>query len=261
MNRLHLFEFEDQAWFPALIRDGGTDFLRFASNRINQTAKFVPRIRELLEHSGQQRIIDLCSGGGGPIERIAQDLAELGQPVRVTLTDFFPNVDAFEYAHAETDGAVDFEARPIDAKHVPAELAGVRTLFNALHHFRPADARAILADARASRSPIAVVEMVSRHPLAVLVIPFNAFISLPLTTPFIRPFRWSRLLFTYLIPLIPLLVLWDGIVSCLRVYSPEELDGLVADLHGDDWVWETGLAEAAFGPVPLTYLLGYPKSD
>lgn len=260
MKRLHLFELEDQEWFPKVIRDAGTDFLRFASTKIHQTAKFVPRIRELLESTPHNRIVDLCSGGGGPIERIAQDLAEDGRPVRVTLTDFYPNVEAFEYAREQTDGAVDFETQPVDAKNVPETLRGVRTLFNGLHHFRPADAKAILADARESRNPIAVVEMVSRSPLAILGMPFSAFIGLPLITPFIRPFRWSRLLFTYVIPLIPLLVLWDGVVSCLRVYSPEELDELVADLQGDDWVWETGLAENSAGPIPLTYLIGYPKA-
>ena len=36
---------------------------------------------------------------------------------------------------------------------------------------------------------------------------------MPDATPFVRPFRWSRLLFTYVIPLIPLLVLFDGTVS------------------------------------------------
>src|SRR5450759_4223616 len=35
-------------------------------------------------------------------------------------------------------------------------------------------------------------------------------------TPWIRPFRWSRLLWTYLIPIIPLVFLFDGVVSCHR---------------------------------------------
>jgi hypothetical protein len=35
-------------------------------------------------------------------------------------------------------------------------------------------------------------------------------------TPWIRPFRWSRLLWTYVVPIIPAVLLFDGIVSCLR---------------------------------------------
>ena len=41
--------------------------------------------------------------------------------------------------------------------------------------------------------------------------------------PFARPFRWPYPVFTYVIPLMSLIILWDGIVSMLRIYSPERL--------------------------------------
>jgi len=44
--------------------------------------------------------------------------------------------------------------------------------------------------------------------------------------PTVRPFKPGWLVLTYLIPL---LVLWDGLVSCLRVYSTRELRALVAE--------------------------------
>ncbi|MEZ5362682.1 MAG: hypothetical protein R2748_10195 [Bryobacterales bacterium] len=40
-----------------------------------------------------------------------------------------------------------------------------------------------------------------------------------LMTPFIRPFRWSRLFWTYVIPVLPLAIFWDGVVSYLRAYT------------------------------------------
>jgi hypothetical protein len=54
-------------------------------------------------------------------------------------------------------------------------------------------------------------------------------------TPRMRPFRWSRLLLTYLIPVIPLVVLWDGMVSCFRTRTPEELLALTSDFPQYDW--------------------------
>ena len=48
-----------------------------------------------------------------------------------------------------------------------------------------------------------------------------------LVTPAIRPLRLSRLIFTYLLPAIPIIGLFDGIVSCLRTYSPEEMRQLI----------------------------------
>lgn len=40
--------------------------------------------------------------------------------------------------------------------------------------------------------------------------------------PFIRPFKISRLIWTYAVPLTPLLTPIDGTVSCLRTYSVDE---------------------------------------
>ena len=56
-----------------------------------------------------------------------------------------------------------------------------------------------------------------------------------LVTPFVRPFSLARLLLTYLVPVLPLLILWDGIVSCLRTYRPDELLALTAGLDGHRW--------------------------
>ena len=58
--------------------------------------------------------------------------------------------------------------------------------------------------------------------------------------PFIRPFRWSRLIWTYLIPLNPIVLFLDGIVSCLRAYSPLELSELTRELSASGYIWEIG---------------------
>jgi hypothetical protein len=78
-------------------------------------------------------------------------------------------------------------------------------------------------------------------------------------TPFIRPFRWSRLLYTYLLPIVPLCTLWDGIVSCLRVYEPSELQGLISELPDSDYRWECGRLAVPKMPTGLTYLIGTPR--
>jgi hypothetical protein len=58
--------------------------------------------------------------------------------------------------------------------------------------------------------------------------------------PLGRPFRWAYLSFTYLIPLTPMTLLWDGIVSMLRIYSPKQMQTMTADLQASDYAWEIG---------------------
>ena len=79
-----------------------------------------------------------------------------------------------------------------------------------------------------------------------------------LVTPLIRPFRWSRLLWTYLIPLVPMITLFDGLVSCLRTYSVQELHDLTARLGTNDYLWDIGTVKSKTAPIPITYLIGVP---
>jgi hypothetical protein len=80
-----------------------------------------------------------------------------------------------------------------------------------------------------------------------------------LLTPFFQPFRLSRLIFTYLLPIIPLCTIWDGSVSLLRMYSTDELLGLA---HSADpaglFEWQAGKKRHWWGPE-VTYLIGWPK--
>jgi hypothetical protein len=75
-----------------------------------------------------------------------------------------------------------------------------------------------------------------------------------LLTPWVRPFRWSRLVFTYALPLIPLLVLVDGTVSMLRLYLEDELRELVASIPGHEgFAWDIGSTPIPGAPVGLTH--------
>ena len=258
MARLHLAELEDQEWVPALLRDLATDVLQFNLTVIDQAAPIAPKITGLLEKTGAKRIIDLCSGASGPLLRLAQHLDQSGNDVPIVMTDKFPNHSAFERMKLESDGRIDFLPESVDATDVPASLTGVRTLFNGFHHFRPEVARGVLQDAVKDGQPIAIFEFVQRSPIAIVGIVLAALLILPLTVPFYRPFRISRIFFTYFVPLLPLFVLWDGVVSCLRIYSPSELRALCDALPANDYQWDIGLLKNSTGPVKITYLVGAP---
>ena len=256
VGRLHLFELQDQSWFPRVMRDAGTDFMRFVAEVAKPYATVVPRLARALTATGSQGILDLCSGGAGPMIAIRDALAARGCLVPITLTDKFPNQAAFEYANLRSDGGVGFIGGSVDATAVPPDLSGFRTLFGALHHFRPDAARRILQDAVDQRRPIGVFEMTQRKLVYIvgsLLLPSLLFLS----TPFIRPFRWSRLFWTYVIPVVPAFLTWDAFVSCLRTYSPKELRELVDGLKGEGYAWEIGVETDRL--VSIFYLIGYPN--
>ena len=83
--------------------------------------------------------------------------------------------------------------------------------------------------------------------LAVLPVPVRVLLSVP----FIRPFRWSTLLWTYLVPVLPIVLLLDSIVSVLRMYNAEELRGLTTGLDNYRWSIGTVRRQAYTGSRPL----------
>ena len=106
--------------------------------------------------------------------------------------------------------------------------------------------------------PIAVFEATKRNALCVAVTLLSPIATLVMM-PRVEPFRWTNLLFTYLVPVVPLMVLWDGIVSWLRIYSVEELRELVAELETPPgWVWDIGKIQLGKAPLHGSYLIGYP---
>lgn len=258
MSRLHLIEIHEQNWCPRVIRDAATGYLQFVVHVANPYLPVVDRLRNALKRTGAERIVDLCSGAGGPWLKLLPLLRrDDGSLLPVLLTDRHPNFEAVERMPARSGGLIEYEKRPIDASRMPSEFDGFRTLFSSFHHFRPEHARRLLGDTVRRRQGIGVFEMTHRSFLAIVLMGLAPFFVL-LFTPFIRPFRWSRLLCTYLIPILPLVALFDGLVSCLRTYSTAELKGLTEAFAGDGYVWEIGEDSSGPGPVPVTYLIGYP---
>lgn len=257
MKRIHFFELEDQSWLPNAIREGITDYLQYASDRIRLYKGILPVLRKGIDKSGNNRIIDLCSGGGGGMMSIHRQLQAENIEAEIVLTDKFPNVDAFQKASDQSEGKIRFMKTPVDAVNVPKELHGFRTQFVSFHHFDPKNAQRILTNAAWQKEPIGIFEATERSWTNLLAMLFTPFVVM-LAIPFIRPFKFSRLFFTFVIPAIPLATMWDGIVSVLRTYTLQELREMTDHIHVPGYQWEVGRIKEKGKPAVL-YLLGYPE--
>ncbi|MCB9795225.1 MAG: hypothetical protein H6741_21190 [Alphaproteobacteria bacterium] len=252
MARLHLFEFMDQPWLPSRMRGWITDQLRMAEEVFKPYDALVPLVAGALARSGQRDMVDLCSGSGGPALRMAEQLRARGQLDSLTLTDLYPNPGA-----ALVEGAR-YWPEAVDATAVPPSLSGLRTVFNAFHHLPPPLARAVLADAARTGQPILVVETLSPTlqgfatalGVAALAPPFSLVQ---------RPVRLDRVLLSTALPLLPLVLAWEGVVSCLRCYGEAELTELTEDLGGPGWRWEMGRRRLGGVLAEVSWLLGAPS--
>lgn len=251
--RVHLFEWLDQSWLPGGLRDAMRRYLATSYRMTPLPALWAEPLANVLLETGGSSIVDLGSGAAGPIHLVLEELQRFAVAPTVTVTDLYP----VHLTSAERQATSQVRAwpEPVDARAVPPALPGVRTMFAAFHHLRPDDAAQVLRDAFMQRQTIAVFEATSRTPAAVVLSLLIPLLVLALT-PKVRPLTPAHIVFTYVIPILPLLIFWDGLVSHLRTYSVADLRALTRELDAPDYAWTIGSLSARGIPFTVPYLIG-----
>lgn len=220
-RRRELFEFNDASWVPAVFRRGITSYLHAAHRAMRTERYFAPKVAAVIQQTGVTNLVDLCSGGAGPVPALLRELNDRhGFQATATLTDLYPNADAVDAINARGDATLRYHPTPVDATAVPPDLPGVRTMVCGFHHFPPEAARRVLRDAQARRQPISIFETTQNSVPGVLAMALLMPLMALLLTPLVRPMTVSQLVFTYLVPILPLMLTWDGRGSTVAVASP-----------------------------------------
>jgi hypothetical protein len=235
-----------------------TDILGFIIVTYRIYEPVIPLIKEAMRQMKTTQVIDLCSGNSGPWSQMQAQLQEQQESVSVTLTDKYPNLQAFEKIKERSGGKIQYIPEAVDAANVPAYLKGMRTIFSAFHHFEPDAAKTILQNAVNSRSAIGIFEFSEKRLDKIffaLLLPLFVFF----VTPFIKPITFKRILWTNIIPIVPLVFTYDAIISYATTYSPEDLKKLVEGIDAQGYVWKIGQVPSKLRTVRITYLIGFPK--
>ncbi|MEM7029200.1 MAG: hypothetical protein AAF629_06520 [Chloroflexota bacterium] len=258
MKRRHLFELEDQAWLPAMFRQLLTELLQYQIERMDWYAGTIPILGNLIQQSGYTDIWDCCSGAAGPWPTLLPQLQKHHQKkLKVTLSDKYPYLKAWQQLETATNGQISYCAQAIDATRFAYESGKIYTFFTGFHHFKPEAAQQILNHVSKQGVTIAIFEFTYRSPAHV-----KAMLKSPRTVWRLSqrmPFRFSRFLWTYVLPIVPFIYWWDGTVSHLRTYTPHELHDFAKNTNASHYQWEIDTILSQKTGYHLTYLLGYPS--
>jgi len=258
LKRKYLFEFEDFKWYPTDFRNIQTDFLQFIMQRFDVFSRVYPRLFEVVTTTKIYHFTDLCSGGGGAILQLRKHFkTTFTKPFKAVLTDLYPNKKAFQELYEKSNGEISFIGESVDVKDDLQHLKGIWTVFNAFHHLSPLHAVRLLSQAKKYKKPIAVMEPLDRNIFMIFLQSFFLIIGLFFFIPFAKSFNFKAFLFTYLLPLIPLFIIWDGWISVLKVYNPDILLKMTTLADPDkQFNWKVGYEKHQFGKV--IYLIGMP---
>ncbi len=234
-----LFELEDLSAFPSRLRRQQVEFIGWMVDRFGVYAPVVPLLQRTLAANDTAHVTDLGSGSGGPIQYLAQqhDLSH----AHFLLTDRFPS------SSPSGGPRIHWHPKPVDALAPDAPGRGIITLFNVLHHFTPGQQRQLLE--MHGRRGMFICEVLQPDVLTFVKILVATTVGQLLLAPWVRPFRWDRLLFTYVIPVNLITIPWDGLVSVLRV---DHASALVERLRGsvpEGYTIEAGTQGPWWAPI------------
>ncbi len=249
LNRVHLFEFEDFNWFPDKIRVYMTRYIIAVHKVMGTSAIISEKLSPLLKKYNQNKIVDLCSGSGGPMVEVINTLKNEYdlQNIDLTLTDLYPDQSNINYFNSIED--INYENNPVDATNVSDDLEGIRTLICGFHHMPPEGALQILKNAQEQKKPFFIFEISDNSiPLIVALLAFPiGLIMVLFLTPLIKPMTWQQIVLTYLIPILPFFIAWDGTVSNIRTYTENDFNKLISEIPDPDYNWSFESVKAKGG--------------
>ncbi|MEM1250274.1 MAG: hypothetical protein AAGK22_28155 [Acidobacteriota bacterium] len=225
MKRIQTFQLTAQPWFPQRLTRLVHEFLLWFVARVGAAKPFLPILEEALERSESGTVYDLSTGVGSGTE---------------TVRALLPGV-ALERVDPESG----FEGE------------GVFAVINGFHRLTPTEAELLLRRVTDTRQVVVVLEGNNDHWWQAVGMLFFAPVTAFLTAPFVRPFRFERLLFTYLIPILPFLIAFDGAMALFMLYAPSDLDEVIERVGAEGYEWRTGKEPNGRGGK-IIYGLGYP---
>ena len=262
IKRLKIKEFHETKYCPAWLRDYLTDFLSFFTYHMNPYKVACQLLKIAMQQNEQSQIVDFCGGNGRYMIKILRNINGSTGKCRAVVCDKFPNQQSVKELATLSGGQVEYMAESVDLLDIQQLPEGFRTIFSGIHHFDETTIKTFIRSAVEQGSGVAFFDYTKRSWFSIIVPALLVPGLVWGVTPFIRPFSWRRLLFTYIIPLVPLLVMVDGCISNWKAYSPAEFRTMVDDFSDTDYEWQIGEQRAIFGTCPVTYLIGWhPKAS
>lgn len=267
MKRIQLFEFEDFSWFPKWIRSCMTNLIVVLHKLIGTKEVVAGILTQLRKKHSFSQIVDIGSGSGGIMPEVIDFLnnQDATNTVNLLLTDLHPNNHFIKYINSAKLDNIHYSDTSLDATNLDQAPKGIKTMINSFHHMPPNQAKKILQSAQENKQALLIYEMAeNKIPLFLwwLLLPISltiVFVMALVFTPFSRPITLRQLIFTYLIPIIPIFYAWDGQASLPRMYTFKDINELLKDFKNDEYVWKIEQGKKTNGKPLGYYILGLPK--
>jgi len=240
-------ELEDYKWFPAILRRWQTEFIGHMVLWGKFYKPLVPVLNQMIENNNISALQDCCSGSGIPAVYVHNHLSA---SLPLLLTDKYPDTPY------ENKQQVIYSVHSVDILEIQLAENTCYTMYNAFHHFSAAEQKSIVQKFTTSNTPFLIAEILHPGLLTLIKIIFTTTIVQLLAVPFIKPFSFLRLFFTYIIPVNLFTVTYDGIISVLKSKTATQYNELLKNISGRSYAITVNAINNWKGN--LVYIKGVP---
>lgn len=230
---MRFFEFGDLTWIPHIYHYYLRVYLMFFIKFVGYDKLWAKQTQAFLSQTDASSIMEYGSGSGEPLMRMVSQLdCEKAKSLSYTMSDLNPFPEFVTKVNVEAPNNFTYIETSVDAaNHKPQDGQAV-VFINSFHHLPPKVAHYVIKNNLENGNEMLILEYVRNNLLAYFSMLGGVLIVL-LTAPFVSKLKHLPLtiLFTYIIPLFPLMMLWDGLISCRRAYSSKFFDNIVKEIN------------------------------
>ena len=230
---MHLFEFGDQNFVPDFYHEFLRDFMGQLYKKLGHYKLWTDSFSKFCERNRSGIIHDPCAGSGEINELLIRELPNF-QDYKFLLSDLMADQTPEYHEYFKQIHEIDIEY----AKKSKNLLTGVakpnmpKIFINSFHHFKKAQAKVILTKNLEIGNEILILEYCHKTLMSYISMmagPIMSLIMFPLVVT--KKTFLPCFIFCYLIPIIPLMLLWDGFVSCLRTFDTKDIKKILKEIN------------------------------
>ncbi|WNJ17181.1 hypothetical protein [Pontibacter sp. G13] len=230
MRRIHLPQFTSASWFPAPLKTMVDEFLQGFIAKIGADKPFLPLIHEAMEQAPNKQLVDIRAEIGSGIPGLVEHIREQG------------------WTYESTDNW-----------NPHLQRGGVVVVASGFHRLNPQQARQWLQSMVDQDQTVLVLEGNNNNWWQAVGMLVFVPLSVLLISPIIKPFRMGRMLFTYLLPILPIVICLDGVMALFKLYGPKDLAEVAEGVSSEDMAWGSGKMDNGRGGK-IMYLIGYQSA-
>ncbi len=255
MIRLQIPQISNSCYVPEWFKNLINEFLDHIVRMVNANHPFIPLIEKAISE-GVKHIYLFAPEVGGSSALIAKKIKETSPHVEITVLNDLLSKKRLQYLiYLGEETLKDLKMQSI---HEEIKLNSLLISINHAHKLSDSEFIQHISYLQGKFDRILIGEGNNKSLRQVIGMTLIVPLVILLMTPFIRPLRFSRLLLTYIWPVLPLAIVWDGLAALFRIRSPALLIKLAETLDSKKWKWSADKLPNNRGGF-IIYLLGQNK--